>query len=495
MIEPLLCELSIPGRKGFRFPEADVPKAKLPESFLRQDLPLPELYEADVVRHFTRLSQMNYSIDTGFYPLGSCTMKYNPKINEEVARLPGFANLHPLQPIETVQGALLLMYELQEMLKEIGGFAAVSLQPAAGAQGELTGVLIVRAYHRSRGDTKRDKILIPDSAHGTNPATSAMSGMRVVEIPSDERGNMDLEALGQECDETLAGLMLTNPNTLGLFDENVEEVIRLVHAAGGLVYGDGANMNALLGISRPGDLGIDVMHYNLHKTFSTPHGGGGPGSGPVGVAEHLVDFLPSPVVGIVEDGDEEVLPLYGLIEPEKSIGRVKTFMGHFGMMVRAYTYMRMHGDKGLREISEYAVLNANYLMKLLKDTYHLPYDRTCMHEFVLEGRWPDAEDIHALDISKRLMDYGFHPPTNYFPLIVHEALMIEPTETESKQTLDAFAEALLKIAEEAHNQPEILKQAPHDTPVGRLDEVKAARELVLCCNVASLNEAEQPEPA
>ncbi|MEJ2710488.1 MAG: aminomethyl-transferring glycine dehydrogenase subunit GcvPB [Anaerolineales bacterium] len=446
MIEPLLCELSIPGRKGFRFPEADVPKAKLPESFLRQDLPLPELYEADVVRHFTRLSQMNYSIDTGFYPLGSCTMKYNPKINEEVARLPGFANLHPLQPIETVQGALLLMYELQEMLKEIGGFAAVSLQPAAGAQGELTGVLIVRAYHRSRGDTKRDKILIPDSAHGTNPATSAMSGMRVVEIPSDERGNMDLEALGQECDETLAGLMLTNPNTLGLFDENVEEVIRLVHAAGGLVYGDGANMNALLGISRPGDLGIDVMHYNLHKTFSTPHGGGGPGSGPVGVAEHLVDFLPSPVVGIVEDGDEEVLPLYGLIEPEKSIGRVKTFMGHFGMMVRAYTYMRMHGDKGLREISEYAVLNANYLMKLLKDTYHLPYDRTCMHEFVLEGRWPDAEDIHALDISKRLMDYGFHPPTNYFPLIVHEALMIEPTETESKQTLDAFAEALLKIA-------------------------------------------------
>jgi glycine dehydrogenase subunit 2 len=495
MIEPLLCELSIPGRKGFRFPEADVPKAKLPESFLRQDLPLPELYEADVVRHFTRLSQLNYSIDTGFYPLGSCTMKYNPKINEEVARLPGFTNIHPLQPIETVQGALLLMYELQEMLKEIGGFGAVSLQPAAGAQGELTGVLIVRAYHRSRGDAKRNKILIPDSAHGTNPATSAMSGMRVVEIPSDERGNMDLEALGQECDETLAGLMLTNPNTLGLFDENVEEVIRLVHAAGGLVYGDGANMNALLGISRPGDLGIDVMHYNLHKTFSTPHGGGGPGSGPVGVAEHLVDFLPSPVIGIVEDGDEDLPPLYGLIEPENSIGRVKTFMGHFGMMVRAYTYIRMHGDKGLREISEYAVLNANYLMKLLKDTYHLPYDRTCMHEFVLEGRWPDAEDIHALDISKRLMDYGFHPPTNYFPLIVHEALMIEPTETESKQTLDAFAEALLKIAEEAHNQPEKLKQAPHDTPVGRLDEVKAARELVLCCNVASLYEEEQPEPA
>jgi len=495
MIEPLLCELSVPGRKGFRFPDADVPKAKLPETFLRQDLPLPELYEADVVRHFTRLSQLNYSIDTGFYPLGSCTMKYNPKINEEVARLPGFANIHPLQPIETVQGALLLMYELQEMLKEIGGFAGVSLQPAAGAQGELTGVLIVRAYHRSRGDTKRVKILIPDSAHGTNPATSAMSGMRVVEIPSDARGNMDLEALRQECDGTLAGLMLTNPNTLGLFDENVEEVIRLVHAAGGLVYGDGANMNALLGISRPGDLGFDVMHYNLHKTFSTPHGGGGPGSGPVGVAEHLVDFLPSPVVGIVEDSDEELPPLYGLSEPEHSIGRVKTFMGHFGMMVRAYTYIRMHGAEGLREISEYAVLNANYLMELLKDTYHLPFDRTCMHEFVLEGRWPDAEDVHALDIAKRLMDYGFHPPTNYFPLIVHEALMIEPTETESKQTLDAFAEAMLKIAEEAHNQPEKLKQAPHDTPVGRLDEVKAARELVLCCNVASIYEEEQPQPA
>jgi glycine dehydrogenase subunit 2 len=306
---------------------------------------------------------------------------------------------------------------------------------------------------------------------------------------------MDLKALRQECDETLAGLMLTNPNTLGLFDENVEEVIRLVHEAGGLVYGDGANMNALLGISRPGDVGFDVMHYNLHKTFSTPHGGGGPGSGPVGVAEHLVEFLPSPVVGIVEDGDEDLPPLYGLIEPENSIGRVKTFMGHFGMIVRAYTYIRMHGAQGLREISEYAVLNANYLMELLKDTYHLPYDRTCMHEFVLEGRWPEAEDVHALDISKRLMDYGFHPPTNYFPLIVHEALMIEPTETESKQTLDAFAEAMLKIAEEAHNQPEILHQAPHDTPVGRLDEVKAARELVLCCNVASMYEEEQPQPA
>lgn len=337
MIEPLLCELSVPGRVGIRYPAPDVPLAELPEGLLRQELPLPELSEVDVIRHFTRLSQKNYSIDTGMYPLGSCTMKYNPKINEEMARLPGFAATHPLQPIETVQGNLMLMYELQEWLKEIGGFAGVTLQPAAGAQGELTGVLIIRAYHQSRGDSRRDKILIPDSAHGTNPASSAMSGMRVVEIPSDARGNVDLEALRKECDETLAGLMLTNPNTLGLFDENVEEVIRLVHQAGGLVYGDGANLNALLGIVRPGDLGIDVMHFNLHKTFSTPHGGGGPGSGPVGVAAHLVDFLPAPIVGIIEEGDDETPPLYGFITPAKTIGRVKAFHGQFGMLVRAYT--------------------------------------------------------------------------------------------------------------------------------------------------------------
>ena len=483
MTEPLLCELSVSGRQGLRFPEPDVPLAPLPETLTRQDLPLPELYETDVVRHFTRLSQLNYCIDTGMYPLGSCTMKYNPKINEEIARLDGFAALHPLQPVETVQGALLLMYELQEYLKEIGGFAAVTLQPAAGAQGELTGVLITRAYHRSRGDAKRDKILIPDSAHGTNPATSAMSGLRVVTLPSEGRGNVDLDALRKECDDTLAGLMLTNPNTLGLFDENVKEVCRLVHAAGGLVYGDGANMNALLGIARPGDLGIDVMHFNLHKTFSTPHGGGGPGSGPVGVAAYLVDFLPAPVIGVIEEGNDEEPPLYGYLTPAKSIGRVKSFLGQFGMMVRAYTYIRMHGPDGLRKISEYAVLNANYLLALLKDAYHLPYDRICMHEFVLEGRWQAAPDIHALDIAKRMMDYGLHPPTNYFPLIVHEALMIEPTESESKQILDSFADVLLKIAQEAHTDPELLKTAPHITPVGRLDEVKAAKELVLCCAV------------
>jgi glycine dehydrogenase subunit 2 len=414
-------------------------------------------------------------------------MKYNPKINEETARLPGFAFAHPLQPIETVQGSLALMYQLQEWLKEIGGFAGITLQPAAGAHGELTGVLIIRAYLRDRGELQRNKILIPDSAHGTNPATSAMSGMHVVELKSDARGNVDLEALRAECDETLAGLMLTNPNTLGLFDENVEEVIRTVHAAGGLVYGDGANMNALLGIVRPGDLGFDILHYNLHKTFSTPHGGGGPGSGPVGVADHLVDYLPSPVVDIVEQGNEEVPPLYGFVHPAKSIGRMKAFQGHFGMFVRAFTYISMHGPQGLRDISTYAVLNANYLMHRIKDIYNVPYDRICMHEFVVEGRWSHAPDIHALDIAKRLMDYGFHPPTNYFPLIVHEALMIEPTESESQETLDAFAEALLKIAEEATQEPSLLKDAPHITPIGRLDEVKAAKDLVLSCGVSTLN--------
>jgi len=485
MGEPQLNEISVSGRQGIRFPTPDVPLADLPPELSRRELPLPEMSELDVIRHFTRISQLNYSIDTGYYPLGSCTMKYNPKINEETARLPGFAQTHPLQPVETTQGNLALMYLLQEWLKEIGGFAGVTLQPAAGAHGELTGVLIIRAYHHHRGDDTRNKILIPDSAHGTNPATSAMSGMRVVQIQSDSRGNIDLEALRAECDSTLAGLMLTNPNTLGLFEEHVEEVINLVHAAGGLVYGDGANMNALLGIIRPGDLGIDVLHYNLHKTFSTPHGGGGPGSGPVGVASHLVDFLPTPVVEIVDEGNEGIPPLYGLVTPPHTIGRMKAFHGHFGMMVRAFTYIAMHGSDGLRKISEHAVLNANYLMTLLKSTYHLPYDRVCMHEFVLEGRWSDAPDIHALDIAKRLMDYNFHPPTNYFPLIVHEALMIEPTETESKETLDRFAEALIKIAEEAHTTPELLKEAPHQTPVGRLDEVKAAKELVLCCGVSA----------
>jgi len=481
MTEPTLFELSSPGRRGVRFPEPDVPKSPLPKGLVRKDLPLPELAEVDVVRHFVRLSQKNYAVDYGLYPLGSCTMKYNPKINEDMARLPGFAMAHPLQPIDTVQGSLALMYELQELLKEITGLGAVSLQPAAGAHGELTGVLIIRAYHKSRGDTKRTKILIPDSAHGTNPASSAMSGYEVVQLPSDKRGNVDLEALKAACDETVAGLMLTNPNTLGLFEENVLEVTRIVHEAGGLVYGDGANLNALLGIARPGDMGFDILHLNLHKTFSTPHGGGGPGSGPVAVTEALAEFLPGPIVTILEEGTDEVPPLYGFKMPSRSIGRVKAFHGHFGMMVRAYTYIMMHGAEGLRKVAEHAVLNANYLLARLRHVYKVPYDRICKHEFVAEGIWDDAPGIHALDIAKRLIDYDFHPPTNYFPLIVRDALRIDPTETESKQTLDKFADALIKIAEEAHTQPELLKSAPHNTPVGRLDEVKAAKELVLCC--------------
>lgn len=489
IVEPTIFDLSSPGRLGVSFPDPDVPRSELPTSMLRADLPLPEVAEVDVVRHYTHLSSFNYSVDGGCYPLGSCTMKYNPKINEDTCRLPGFMFTHPLQPVDTVQGNLALMYTLQEWLKEISGFAAVSLQPAAGAHGELTGVLIMRAYHRWRGDTKRVKMLIPDSAHGTNPASSGMIGLQTVQIPSDTRGNVDLAALKAACDETVVGLMLTNPNTLGLFDENVVEVIKVVHECGGLVYGDGANLNALLGIVRPGDLGFDVLHFNLHKTFSVPHGGGGPGSGPVGVAAHLADFLPAPIIGIIEEGNDDLAPLFGFVTPAKTIGRVKAFYGHFGAIVRAFTYIAMHGADGLRQVSEHAVLNANYLLARLRNTYHVPFDRICMHEFVAEGRVAGS-DTRALDISKRLMDYGFHPPTNYFPLIVHEALMIEPTETENKDTLDAFAEALIKIAAEAKSDPGLLHNAPHTTPFGRMDEVKAARELVLCCWLPEDYEAE-----
>lgn len=481
MTEATIYELSSPGRTGIAFRQADVPASSLPQELMRDDLPFPEVSEMDVIRHFTHLSQLNYAIDIGFYPLGSCTMKYNPRINEETARFPGFAFTHPLQPIETVQGNLALMYQLQEWLKEISGFAGITLQPAAGAHGEFVGGLIMRAYHLSRNDSKRTKILVPDSAHGTNPATSNMSGFDVVNIPSDERGNIDIEKLKGVCDDCVAGLMLTNPNTLGLFEEHLLEVIEIVHAKGGLVYGDGANFNALLGIMKPGELGFDIMHFNLHKTFSTPHGGGGPGSGPVGVAAHLVDFLPSPIVGIVEEGDDELPPLYGFIDPPQSIGRIKSFNGHFGVLVRAFTYIAMQGADGLRSVSQHAVLNANYLKSLIQDAYHIPFNRTCMHEFVAEGFWEDVPDIHALDVAKRMMDYGVHPPTNYFPLIVKEALMIEPTETESKQAIDHFAGVLNTIAEEAHNEPELLHTAPHNTPIGRLDEVKAAKELVLCC--------------
>jgi len=481
MREPTIFELSSPGRTGVTFPAADVPPCELPdEDLLRTDLPLPELAEVDVVRHYMHLSHFNYSVDEGFYPLGSCTMKYNPKINEDTCRLPGFVFSHPLQPIETVQGNLALMFEMQEWLKEISGFAAVTLQPAAGAHGEFTGVLMMNAYHKARGDQKRTKMLVPDSAHGTNPASAGMMGMTITVIPSDARGNVDLEALKAQCDETVVGMMLTNPNTLGLFDEHIVEIIQAVHGCGGLMYGDGANLNALLGILRPGDLGFDVMHFNLHKTFAVPHGGGGPGSGPVGVSQRLAEFLPAPLIAVVEAADEENPPLYGYYTPKKSIGRMKAFHGHFGAIVRSYTYIAMHGPDGLKAISEYAVLNANYLKTRLEKYYKVPFDRTCMHEFVMEGRF-EGTDIRALDIAKRLMDYKFHPPTNYFPLIVREALMIEPTETENKDPLDAFVDALVKISEEARTNPEIIKSAPHETPFGRMDEVKAARDLVLCC--------------
>jgi len=472
MTEPLIYEISRPGRCGCFLPEMEVPESALPQEYVRKDLPLPEVSEVDLVRHYIRLSQINWGVDVGFYPLGSCTMKYNPKVNERACRIPGFVKTHPYQDEATVQGNLQLMYELQEALAEIGGFSAVSLQPAAGAHGELSGILIMRAYHHARGDTRRNKVLIPDSAHGTNPASTTMSGFVMVQIPSDARGNVDLEALQAACDDTVVGLMLTNPNTLGLFDENIMRITELVHGCGGLMYGDGANLNALLGIFKPAELGFDVMHYNLHKTFSTPHGGGGPGSGPVGVVEKLAKFLPGPVVAKAGDA-------YKLVMPEASIGRVKSFYGNFGVMVRAYTYIKMLGADGLRKASEDAVLNANYLQAHLKNVYPLDHDRYCMHEFVLRGQIPGAPDVHALDISKRLIDLGYHPPTNYFPLIVPEALMIEPTETESKETLDEFVAAMKQIAEEAKTDPELLHSAPHVTPVGRLDEVKAARELRL----------------
>ncbi len=470
-------DLSSPGRTGVDLPDPDVPETPIPQEFLREDLPLPELSLSQVTRHYLRLSQKNYAVDKGFYPLGSCTMKYNPKVNEWAARLPGFANIHPLQDPHTVQGAMGLMYELQEMIAEIAGFDAVSLQPAAGAHGEFTGVLIMRAAQLARGETQRHKILVPDSAHGTNPASTAMAGFTAVQIPSDKDGNVDIEALKAALDDEVIGIMITNPNTLGLFESHIVEVCELVHEAGGLVYGDGANLNAIMGIVRPGDLGIDVMHFNLHKTFSTPHGGGGPGSGPVGVTAELAPFLPAPIVALNEAQDEYVWHV-----PEKSIGRIKSFYGNFGVMVRAYTYIKMHGAEGLRQVSETAVLNANYIQAriLQMGDYPIPYGhRFCKHETVAQGKIPGAEGVRTLDIAKRLIDYDFHPPTIYFPLIVHEALMIEPTETEDKETIDAFLDALDRIADEARENPELLHEAPHHAPVRRLDEVRAARHPIL----------------
>ncbi|MFO7166965.1 MAG: aminomethyl-transferring glycine dehydrogenase subunit GcvPB [Chloroflexota bacterium] len=485
--EPPIFELSSPGKYGTNLPELDVPEAELPQELLRTDdlAGLPELTEPEVVRHYTRISQRNFSIDTTLIPLGSCTMKANPKLHEEAARLPGFAAAHPLQGEELSQGALRLIYELQSYLGEISGFDAVSLQPAAGAQGELTGILVFRAYHMDRGDTERTEILVPDSAHGTNPATAAMAGYKVVEVKSDARGNVDLEDLRRKLSPRTAGLMLTNPNTLGLFEERVMEVAQLVHEAGGLMYGDGANFNAILGIAKPGELGFDFMHYNLHKTFTTPHGGGGPGSGAVGCTAALAPFLPGPRVRVRGEGSQAGGAAsaqgvtYELFTPEKSIGRVKTFHGNFGMLVRAWTYIRTLGARGLREVSETAVLNANYVQARLRGTYPPAVDRSCMHETVLMGRVAGAPELRTLDIAKRLIDYGFHPPTVYFPLIVPEALMIEPTETESKRTLDAFCDALLAIADEARENLETLRQAPTTAPVRRLDEVRAARQPIL----------------
>jgi glycine dehydrogenase subunit 2 len=486
MSEPLIYEIGAPGRMGVNLPGCDVPRSELPQLLMRDELELPEAGELEVVRHFVNLSQRNFSIDTTFYPLGSCTMKYNPKINEDVARYAGFANLHPLTDSEGTQGALAVMYQLQAWLAEISGFAAASLHPAAGAQGEFAGILMIRKYHLDRGDMQRTKILVPNSAHGTNPATVTMAGMSIIELPSDDNGDVDLDALRKVCEgperENIAGMMITVPSTLGLFERHILDVVRAVHDAGGLMYMDGANMNALMGIVKPGELGFDVMHYNLHKTFSTPHGGGGPGSGAVGVAARLKPFLPTPHVDIIEPADgEDSAPLYGFVTPEKSIGRMKAFHGNFGMLTRAYAYIRAYGGEGLHEVSRHAVLNANYIRARLKDTYHIPYNRACGHEFVLEGHFEGVDGIHALDISKRLMDYGIHPPTNYFPLIVPEALLIEPTETETKQTLDMFIDVMKKIAQEAHDDPELLRAAPHNTPVKRVDEVRAAKQLVLCC--------------
>ncbi|HEY7030184.1 MAG TPA: aminomethyl-transferring glycine dehydrogenase subunit GcvPB [Thermomicrobiales bacterium] len=475
-VEPLIYELSKAGRRAVRFPESDVPRADLPGGLSRENLDWPEVSEIDVIRHYTRVSQKNHAIDIDIYPLGSCTMKYNPKINEVVARYAGFAQLHPLQDAAMTQGALELMHELQGMLAEISGFDEVGLQPAAGAHGELAGVSIARAYHRDRGETNRTKVLVPDSAHGTNPATAAMVGFDVVTIPSDARGNVDVEALRRAAGPDTAALMITNPNTLGLWDEHIREVVSIVHEAGGLVYNDGANFNAILGIARPGDLGIDVMHFNLHKTFSTPHGGGGPGSGPVGVRAEFADYLPGPRVRRIADGDESV---YEWFQPAKSIGRLHAFHGNFGMHVRAYCYIRMHGAAGLRRVSEDAVLNANYLLANLRDRYDLPFDRTCMHEFVLSGNRQKQNGVRTLDIAKRLLDFGVHPPTTYFPLVVAEALMIEPTETESKESLDHFIAALRQIADEAESNPEYVTSAPHTTEYKRLDEVGANRNLNL----------------
>jgi glycine dehydrogenase subunit 2 len=499
IVQPLIFDASAPGRRGVRFPAPS--EAALAGSASQPAIPadqrrstalrLPEVSELDLLRHFNRLSHLNHAIDLGFYPLGSCTMKYNPKVNEWAARLPGLADSHPLDPDELAQGSLELEWLLAELLKEISGLAAVSLQPAAGAQGELTGMLMTRAYHRSRGEgEQRTKVLVPDSAHGTNPATASMVGYQTVTIRSNERGGIDLEELRGHLGPDSAALMITNPSTLGIFEDQIDQVVAAVREAGAIAYMDGANLNAILGRFRPGDAGFDVMHFNLHKTFSTPHGGGGPGAGPVGVSERLAPFLPGPMPLLVDGDAAEVLrnARAGRSTPgarfaleadgarTESIGRVRSFTGNFGMFIRAYTYIRSNGDAGLRAVSDDAVLAANYLRVRLADAYDLPYDRICKHEVVFSGRRQKREHgVTTLDIAKAILDHGIHPPTIYFPLIVEEALMIEPTETESIETLDRFTEVMLEIAEAARTDPETLKRAPVTTPVGRLDEATAAR--------------------
>ena len=474
----LIFERSRPGRIGCNVPKCDTPEVDLQASLgeLREELHLPEVSELELLRHFTNLSHVNYGIETGFYPLGSCTMKYNPKVNELTARFPGFANLHPMQPVETIPGALELLYGVQEMLQEITGFDAITLQPLAGAHGEMTCLMLVKAYHEKLGETQRTVVLVPDSAHGTNPASAARCGYTVKSIPTDKDGNTDIAALTAalegENGTKVAALMLTNPSTLGLFEPNIEKICDMVHAAGGQVFCDGANMNAMVGTTRPGDHGFDCMHLNLHKTFSTPHGGGGPGCGAIGLKSHLAPYQPIPVIR--KEGNtvvaDEAYPL--------SIGRVSAFFGQFLMEVRAYTYLRAYGKEAMADISRYAVLNANYVRARLKDVLPPAHDRPCMHECILTAeKYKKQFGVRALDMSKRLIDYGFHPPTNYFPLIVPECFMIEPTETETKETLDAFCDALIQICHEAETQPDLLHDAPSSQIVGRLDETAAVKNL------------------
>lgn len=476
--QPLIFEYTKPGRVGYSLPELDVPEtsvnAFLPAEYIRETPPeWPEVSELQLIRHYTALSKRNHGVDSGFYPLGSCTMKYNPKVNEVVARMAGLSHIHPYQPEETVQGAMEMLYRLQTNLAEITGMDEVTLQPAAGAHGEWTGLMIIRAYHEERGDFNRTKVIVPDSAHGTNPASATVAGFEAVTVKSNERGLVDLEDLKRVMDENTAALMLTNPNTLGLFEEEILEMAAIVHKAGGKLYYDGANMNAIMGVVRPGDMGFDVVHLNLHKTFTGPHGGGGPGSGPVGVKSELSKYLPKPV--LVKKDDRYT---FDYNRPD-SIGRVKPYYGNFGINVRAYSYIRTMGPEGLKQVSKDAVLNANYLLKRLAPYYDVPFEQHCKHEFVLSGKRQKKLGVRTLDIAKRLLDFGYHPPTIYFPIIIEECMMIEPTETEAKETLDEFADALIQIAKEAEENPEIVQNAPHSTVVSRLDETRAARNPVL----------------